>query len=286
VDVEQKIADSDFHWFTILAAGEAPGTPAPSLTAIPSTETPMVLIPAGSFQMGGMWCSITSGGTCLEKKPDEKNPPHTVTLDAYTIDQYEVTNAQYAECVAARQCRPPDFDNFNHGEAYYGARAYANYPMTLVTWYDAEAYCTWRGARLPSEAEWEKAARGGLELKFYPWGDEEPDCILGAVNGAQSEKCHPGDTLHVGSFAANGYGLFDMAGNVSEWVNDWFQEDYYTVSPSVNPPGPETGATKVIRGGSFDSDHYLYLKVDHRSGYFSQSVSLPSIGFRCAADAH
>jgi formylglycine-generating enzyme required for sulfatase activity len=241
----------------------------------------MALIPAGSFLMGGQSCihwNATSGKAICDKyNPGEDYPPHTVTLDSFSIDIYEVTNAQYAECVAVGQCRPPDVE--------FRASKNANLPVTQVTWYDAQAYCTWRGARLPTEAEWEKAARGGLEAKWYPWGDDKPVCEPGAAYGAQSHDCWPNEVLAVGSFGSNGYGLYDTSGNVSEWVNDWYQNDYYTVSPGSNPQGPETGAMKVHRGGSYWDDADTW-NIDNLGpayrGTRDPGDAFFETGFRCA----
>ncbi|MCJ7435290.1 MAG: formylglycine-generating enzyme family protein [Anaerolineales bacterium] len=241
----------------------------------------MALIPAGSFQMGS-------------ERTDDEKPIHTVTLNAFEMDVYEVTNARYAECVAAGPCQPPEMDTFGTRKDYYGRTQYPNHPVINVSWYDAQAYCEWRGARLPSEAEWEKAARGGLAGKLYSWGDDFPVCTPGAPNGAQSEYCPSqsdmAQTMAVGNFVPNGYGLFDMIGNAAEWVNDWYESDYYSRSPDSNPMGPGTNPTgymipKVVRGGAYESSSsYLAatLRVATRGQYIPEYGSL-SIGFRCAA---
>jgi formylglycine-generating enzyme required for sulfatase activity len=280
---EEEIASSHFGKFKVLSAGETPLATSTitdiSTTPIPPLDPPMAIIPAGSFEMGGTVCMVRWGSRCTQTRPGDDNPPHTVTLDAFKIDVYEVTSAQYAACVADRQCRLPS--RFGAGNSS------TNHPVTHVTWYDAQAFCAWRGARLPSEAEWEKAARGGLEGQKFPWGDEAPVCTPGSVNGAQGH-CQPYGTLDVGSFAPNGYGLFDMAGNAAEWVNDWYQEDYYMLSPGSNPPGPESGEKKVVRGGSFDNGMFTFytddLRLDLRSAWEPAWGLSDEIGFRCAAD--
>jgi formylglycine-generating enzyme required for sulfatase activity len=239
----------------------------PVAASLPA-EPPMALIPAGSFQMGS------------DAEEDEQ-PVHTVTLDAYRIDVYEVTNAYYAACVSAGWCLPPR-SRYN---PKLTSAAFANLPVTNLTWYAAQTYCAWRGMRLPSEAEWEKAARGGLEGKLYPWGDDEPVCTPGAFNGTIFSECEPYGLAAVGSFAPNGYGLYDMTGNASEWVNDWYLPDYYSLSPEGNPPGPENGIAKVVRGGGqystiYDGD----LTISSRGNPYGSKPSLPGMdtGFRCA----
>jgi serine/threonine-protein kinase len=218
----------------------------------------MAYIPAGEFEMGS------------ESGSESESPVHTVYLDAFWIDIYEVTNAQYALCVQAGEC---DVSRCS----YYVNPEYADHPVVCVSWYDAQAYAEWVGGRLPTEAEWEKAARGGLEGQLYPWGNEHPVCTLGAENGAQFGGCD-GDIVEVGSFAPNGYGLFDMVGNVWEWVADWYDSSYYANSPTENPQGPSIGTDRVLRGGSFGGYRYFvrcaYRFDDDPFGWFD------GLGFR------
>jgi len=212
----------------------------------------MALIPAGDFQMGS------------ENGDSDERPVHTVYLDAFYMDIYEVTNALFAEFLNARGNQKEggatwldagDEDARIHqaGGRWQADAGYEDHPAVEITWYGARAFCEWRGARLPTEAEWEKAARGGLSGASYPWGDEAPVCEKGAQNGAQFGACD-GETVAVGSFAANGYGLFDMAGNVWEWVWDWYAVDYYGRSRLQNPLGPDSGEGRVVRGGSWDNN--------------------------------
>ncbi|MEW5829232.1 MAG: SUMF1/EgtB/PvdO family nonheme iron enzyme, partial [Chloroflexota bacterium] len=261
-------------------------TPAPSLTPTPShTPTPsatpyppsvtdfraieMVLVPAGEFMMG-----FDGSGS-----PDDERPVHPVFLDAYYVDKYEISNAQYAECVSWRICAPPvSYESYNLDERYYGNSKYEAYPVTFVTWEMANNYCTqWRKGRLPTEAEWEKAARGP-DSRIFPWG-EGIKCDLANYrdqNCGRLARPYP-----VSAFAAGQsvYGAFNMAGNVWEWTLDWYSFSYYSESPVENPQGPLTGIMHVKRGGGF-----LHIFPFARSSNREQGEPTGygvDIGFRC-----
>jgi len=218
-----------------------------------------------------------------DKGNNDQSPVHEVFLDAFYIDIFEVTNGRYMECVNAGICEPPSSNGSYTQWDYYDNPEFIDYPVIYISWSDAQTYCEWRGARLPTEAEWEVAARGGLHGKLYPWGDESPGCYFYLPNGAKFNDdwvCKKSDTESVGSYQSNGYGLYDMAGNVLEWVADWYESNYYSESPFENPPGPTSGVQRVTRGGSWNSDWYS-LQISFRNRY-DPSTSSNFIGFRCA----
>jgi len=240
----------------------------------------MVLIPAGGFQMG------SNDGMRNEK------PVHIVYLDAFYIDKYEVTNAQYRQFVRATGHKEPEGNVYEAGKRRRAFKPWAdkrfnggNQPVVCVSWEDAKAYCKWAGKRLPTEAEWEKAARGALVGKKYPWGDKRPDGMkCNFANTSNNSEENISDAYKyvapVGSFAPNGYGLYEMAGNVSEWCADWFDPGYYTFSPKQNPTGPDSGQERILRGGSWIFDYYS-TGVACRDAANPLSASTFT-GFRCA----
>ena len=259
-------------------------TPNPTYTPIPTPSPPeppasskIVTIPAGEFLMGcDPW---DSRSPCL----DGESPSHIVYLDGFAIDLTEVSNSQYALCVAHDACRPPHFGDSDLQSAKYENPDFSNFPVTNVNWYDARDYCRWVGKRMPSEAEWEKAARGDQDERFYPWGDSIPDCSLtnfAGLNGDCPGGKTPAEDYPAG---ASPYGLLNMAGNVREWVADWYDANYYFSEPPENPQGPDTGWEKVLRGGSYNSD-WIDIRVNRR-GHNPPTFRGSDIGLRCARDS-
>ncbi len=224
----------------------------------------MVYVPAGDFLMG----------SSNEEGYSDEHPQHTVYLVAYWIDQTEVTNAMYEKCVNAGACTAPSGTYSATRSSYYGNKAYDDYPVIFVSWDQANAYCQWVGRELPTEAQWEKAARGA-DGRIYPWGNQAADSSLANYNS------NVGDTAEVGSYPAgtSPYGAMDMAGNVWEWVADWYSDAYYSQSPTNNPSGPASGQYRFLRGGSWFYDEY-----DIRSAvrYWNPPSSADNnLGFRC-----
>ena len=240
----------------------------------------MVLIPSGEFEMGSN-----------EEHADER-PAHTVYVDAFLMDIYEVTNAQFKDFIdenpqwQKHNIRPEyhdsyylrlwDGNNYPEGEA--------NYPVIYVSWYAAMAYAEWIGKRLPTEAEWEKAARGGLVGKRFPWGDT-------IDNTRANYARHINYPIAVGQYQPNGYGLYDMAGNVSEWCLDEYDKNFYEKSPHKNPISKGTRDSvinnfrvitkkdRVLRGGCW-SDNGVFLRVTYRN-WGPQEYASVFRGFRC-----
>jgi formylglycine-generating enzyme required for sulfatase activity len=225
----------------------------------------MILVPEGDFLMGS------------EKGETDEQPAHTVYLEAFYIDKFEVTNKLYKACVDDGQCDPPKQTYFfaeSPNKIYYGNPQYDNYPVTYVDWNMAKAYCEWRGARLPTEAEWEKAARG-TDGNTYPWG-KGLDCQKANYQGCVNRSSE------VGSYpdGVSPYGVYDMTGNAWEWVADWYADNYYSKSPRNNPSGPISGQSRVLRGGSWAR---FDVTAFHRTK-FAPDYNTFDISFRCTRD--
>jgi formylglycine-generating enzyme required for sulfatase activity len=283
--------------------------PAPIQPPAKGSKADMVLIPAGSFMMGS---------PRKEEKPrDDENPQHKVYLDSFYMDKYDVTTGAYAACVMVGKCTPPFTDegkdkyetnkenelSAKHGlstteslaagvpanlreDCNWGKADRGNYPVNCVNWYQAKAYCEWRGKRLPTEAEWEKAARGGTTT-YWSFGDitalAETERYEWCTQGIRLPKEH---THPVGQKLPNPYELYDMYGNVSQWVSDSYDERYYSESPEKNPKGPATvdnpSQNRVSRGtpttwNCSDSDVAERL-------YFEGDTAGDVNGFRCASN--
>jgi formylglycine-generating enzyme required for sulfatase activity len=230
----------------------------------------MTVIPPGCFDMGDPF---------VEGDTDER-PLHNVCITSeFYMDMHEVTNSEYQACVNSGFCSVPGNNvTYNMPFYHYDDPAYANHPVNYVDWNQANAYCIWMGKRLPTEAEWEYAARGGLVGKRYPWGDDI------SCDDANYGGCVL-DTAEVGSYTPNGYGLYDVAGNAREWVKDWYSSNYYQYCIDHNivddPAGREYGVNKVWRGGGFEYDA-VNLRAADRDNY-PAGGQVYYAGFRCAA---
>lgn len=239
---------------------------APTATSVVVGDdgAPMVHVPAGDFFMG----------TDTGEHEDEK-PRHRVFLSAFFIDIYEVTVSRYARFLEVEEHEPPflwtQATDVQHREK----------PVIGVDWYDASAYCRWAHKRLPTEAEWEKAARGP-DGRIYPWGNAPPTPAH-AKYGDRTAKGYEG-LARVGSFAAgkSPYGVHDLAGNVWEWVADRYEATYYRAHDTRDPKGPSTGPLRILRGGSWNSEAAI-IRAANRSGYVP-SARRSDFGFRCARD--
>lgn len=252
----------------ILPETPAPETVEPVATMVAERDgMVMVYVPSGEFAMGSATNDPTAG--------EEEKPSHAVYLSVYWIDRTEVTNGMYSLCVQAGVCRPPSQFGSATRAKYYGEALYYEYPVIHVSWKDAQTYCNWARRRLPTEAEWEKAARG-LDGRPYPWGDRTPGPAEANFNK------QVGDTTPVGSYLSgvSPYGALDMAGNVAEWVGDWYEKAYYLISGYKNPVGPEEGEFRVQRGGSWYNGAGT-MRAAFRLWNYPELTS-ETIGFRCA----
>ena len=253
---------------------------ADTLNSVQSEIVNMKFIPAGSFLMGAEG----------EDVGEFEGPIREVYVDSFYIDKTSVTNAQFSEFVEATNYRTTAeikgsamgylngvFQEIN-GLCWksYATKERLHHPVVLISWFDADAFAKWAGKRLPSEAEWEKAARGGLVQKLFPWGDEE----------ATPAYCHFGQTTSelpatsdVESYPPNAYGLYDMCGNVWNWCQDYFGT--YNLTDNYNPKGTENGITRVRRGASFNIIQTFRLRTSNRGAYRPEDYAI-NIGFRCA----
>lgn len=270
-----------FMWLFSALGGSRPRSPAssPGLRKTAPHSAPaaaanffndMVLVPAGEFIMGS------------DSEFDNEQPMRKVSLKPFYIDAFEVTNAEYKKFVDATG-HPVPYVNAFWAEPYNWRNGTyppdkADHPVVLVNWFDAAAFAKWAGKRLPTEAEWEKAARG-TEGLLWPWGNTWD------INKCNIRESFYNMTQPVNRFESgkSPYGCYGMAGNVMEWVNDWYSENYYANSPLKDPPGPAAGTMKVVRGGGWDSNVNLYARTAYRS-FFQPNEKKAVIGFRCAKD--
>jgi formylglycine-generating enzyme required for sulfatase activity len=269
------------------------GTPTPvvivvTATSLPPTETQVVepspiptLVPVAlSGPQSGTTMKWIDGSTLVYVPPAEfimgnggfDAPVHNVALDGFWIYQTKVTNRMFAQCVSVGACSTPTEEI---GGPVYSNPEYANHPVVGVSWDQSQAYCAWSQGQLPTEAQWEKAARG-TDGNAYPWGNDKPACDLlnlGYCSGRTSE-------VDAFSGGVSPYGLYDMAGNVFEWVSDWYGEAYYNTAPTSNPAGPESGQYRSVRGSSFETDfNQAESAIRH---YLNPSNHRRDTGFRCA----
>lgn len=299
-DIHRSMAAGTGKQITWNAAADYPGRYWAQVVAKvvvsdgPSVSGEMLYVPAGNFVMGSTYTT-------------DEMPIHTVYLDAFYIDKYEVTNAEFEVFINAGGYATQAFWSAEGWSArnisgwiqpaywatgeYHSGPGWPGFPVVGVSWYEAEAYANFAGKRLPTEAEWEKAARGTDE-RTYPWGN--------SIDGSRANYSSSGDpydnsSTPIGFYdgrlfpsppfqttnSPGPYGAYDQAGNIWEWVRDWYSATYYSVSPSSNPPGPLTGSARVLRGGSW-SFATTYLRCAGRSYNGYPSTRYPSIGFRCA----
>ncbi len=247
------------------ASSPTPGTGSTLITEKDSMV--MLYIPGGTFQMG-------STGIRLDEEPI-----HAVTLSPYWIDSTEVTNAMYMQCVEEGKCSPPDSSESHTRSSYYGNTAFDNYPVVYVSWRDAQNYCEWAGKQLPTEAQWEFAARG-TDGRIYPWGNTSPTCDDANYWLNDSSNGCVGDTAEVGSYDSgkSPFGVYDMAGNVWEWVYEYYGS--YASKSQTDPQGPTTGNYRVLRGGSWYGCE-IFLRSSDRD-WFEPELTYGFIGFRCS----
>ena len=235
-------------------------------SAVACADEGMVLIPAGEFTMGRTILTSDDKTTMRPIVLLDDRPDHKVHISAFWLDKTEVTHGAYEKFLAATARKTP---------YHWAQRPATDVPIYNVDWDDAQSYCAWAGKRLPTEAEWERAARGGLEGMSYPWGEKTD--AKAALYNVQS------GAGPVAKYPPNAFGLYDMAGSVSEWTADWFEREYYSKSPRENPKGPDSARYRVIRGGAW-SDSAARVTVFFRN-WVRPNQRTPNLGFRCASDA-
>ncbi len=244
------------------ANAKTPAAPSPPEELIGKDGASMVLVPAGEFAMGS------------EQGDEDERPVHRVYLDAFYVDKAEVTVARFAKFVAAVLSEPP----WGFADTETPVKK-GDQPVRWVNWWEATAYCAWAGKRLPTEAEWEKAARG-TDGRSYPWGNEPPTpdrAVFGLADSAE-----PSPAVGAREQGKSPYGALDMAGNLYEWVADWYAEDSYARSSAKNPRGPAQGTVKGQRGGSFTNAPYRLRSAFRTKG--EPGEHHPRVGFRCVQD--
>ena len=259
------------------------------LAAQTAAQEDMALVPGGNFWMGRTFTIFMDAKDLVARDKKDDQPANLVYLDAFYIDKYEVTNADYAPFLEATGGRAPwhwPQDQVREGDEQL--------PVANVSWIEANAFCEWAGKRLPTEAEWEKAARGGLEKNRYVWGDanvDRSDIRLFAPQGAGRTSDEPvpaalglAGPVAVGSYPPNGYGIHDLGGSLGEWTADWYYGNYYPFMPKENPKGPETGRYKSVRGANWmdGNGHGETQSVYYRNFSDTETLMLV-IGFRCAS---
>jgi formylglycine-generating enzyme required for sulfatase activity len=246
---------------------------------------PQAYIPDGTFRMGA-----------LDANPQrDEQPVHNVTLKGFWMDKLEVTNGMYLLCVKAGACEPPQSFKSGTRDSYFNNAEFNDYPVVYVTWAQSDGYCKWAGRRLPTEAEWERSARGD-DFRTYTWGEDRPDSSRGNFN------YFVGDTTCVGSFPAGAspFGILDLAGNVAEWTNDYYDSNYYAQGVTMNPPGPGARSeffNRVVRGGTYQ-DAFVEIRLANRASVRGSNPNAadvnsadylgefsPKIGFRCASNS-
>ena len=251
----------------------------------------MTLIPAGKFWMGRVYGYDLYSVDVVARDRYDDVPANNVYVDAFYLDKYEVANADYAKFLETTHGKAPW--HWPQGKIADGED---RFPVYNVNWYEAADYCKWTGKRLPTEAEWEKAERGGVDRETFAWGDEkfdnsEPQMLAVGPDPKHNAKPVPAaigrnTPMKVGSFPPNRYGIYDVVGGVTEWTSDWFDADYYRFMPKVNPKGPETGKYRSVRGSNWVNGSGGTSGSEKLRNYFRNfadpDARSTSLGFRCA----